>query len=571
MPPQEVPYDYEEVLGLENKKWSQRKIAAHYGRAVSSYNEWRQRQKPKRGRPRKLSPRQQESNESKLEYHKNLDLLAVRKTKYGELEPTLYISDLDHLDWCQTYLSKERYRYDLPHLRELQDMMWSGDQELGLLPRGDGKTVTYLGMTTRELAEVIRPHVTITTPHRVKILFRNIDSNIVKNPIFRKTYGDIIEVEKGHVQSSKSDLFMWPNEEIPYHDTDPLYSCVSREGGVIGSRPLHVHLEDPTQKESEAAVERFKEYYLYTVQPMLSLDKSQDTRQTGTTTRKNPNDVAAFLFEHGWIPFRYKSVELISGEFPSHNDAVWEMRKSRSGEMVRTLVDIKHRGEYKLLNPHWDLNDLLTICVKDYGVFMSQYQNEPIATLGRYFKSVWWKEREPFDTSDYTKYLVADTAFGMKEQADFNCVGIWIVYYNTLVLIDLILEKNLEFDAICNTINRMARKHNVGRSWVHATLKEIWVVQRLRKLMPGVEPVVEKRSKIERINLLDNPWKLGQIIVFDNLEHKTEAKNQWLSYDQLPSTVSKKDDFPDMCATTYEKLRWNLYGDEAGPRIEAMS
>lgn len=509
------------------------------------------------------------SDKSRLEYHGRLDLTHIRKNiKYGELEPTLYKSDLDHLEWMRYYIGDYRYRYDLPHHRELQEMLWIGDKEVGLLPRGDGKTVTYLGMTPREIAEVRRPHVTITIPTRTKILFRSIHNTIIRSPTFRQDYGDIIGVEKGQVQSNKSQLFMWLHEDIPYYDTDPVYTTVSRKSENVGSRPYHLHFEDPTQRESDAAVQKLKEWYADIIRPMLSLDKSQDVRQTATTTRKHTEDFAAYLFYMGWSPFRYESVELLSGVFPSHNDFEWHMEETRSGELVRKVTKLNRVGTYKLLNPNWDLDELLEICAFDYSSFMSQYQNSPVSRSGNYFKEVWWKECEPFDITNHTKYLIADTAFGMKEHADYNSIGVWVIHYNKMHLVKNILIRNLEFDQIVQLINKTARELKVNRSWVHATLKEVWIVQNLRKRMPGVEPITETRSKMERINLLDNPWKLGDIIVFNDIEQKIESKNQWLNYNQKPSTDVRKDDFPDMCATAYSKLMWLMYPGSRTPTPE---
>ena len=572
-------YNFEDAFLLRSKDpiyWTYSRLAKKYGaKDESNIRKKYKRHALARGiqvsrydnyvspgiKARQLTPKQKLSNDSKNEYHGRLDLTNIRKNiKYGELEPTLQLSDMDHLEWMQKMIGFHRYRYDLPHHRELQDLLWLSDKMIGLLPRGDGKTVTYLGMTPREIAERMRPHMTITIPARTKILFRSISDTIVKKPLFRRFYGDIIAVEKGSIQANKSTLHMWLHDDIPYHDTDPVYMSVSRESENVGSRPFHIHFEDPTQRESDAGVIKLQEWYADTIRPMISLDKTQAARQTATTTRKHNKDFAAYLLKQGWSRFKYESLKLLTGRIPSHNDVVWDLVEGEDGELEEVIKSINPVGTYELLNPHWDLKELLEIAILDYSSFMSQYQNSPVSRKGNYFKNEWWLECEPFDYSQHVKYLFADTAFGMKESADFNAIGIWIVHNRRLYLVRNKLVKNLEFDEIVNVINRIAREEKVNKSYVHATLREKWVVQNLKKRMPGVEPVTETKNKVERINLLDNPWKLGDIYVFNNIENKAEAKNQWLNYNQQASTAVRKDDFVDMCATAWMKLQWMVRG-----------
>lgn len=494
--------------------------------------------------------------------YRHIDLNTIRRTKYGELPPTYYVSTLDHYDWLVYYGGEHKYRWDLDYLRELQAMLWTGTEEMAFMPRFSGKTVSWEGMTVREIAEIREPYLTICSPKRTKTLFRAVEKWILRNPKFRQDYGDILAVENGNIQSNRTELVMILHESFNYPYMDEVFKVASVQSDIIGRHPHHIHLEDIIQQDTdtEEVIEKMQEWYLEVLRPMLSLEKGINSRITGTATRKGPEDFYSWLFSQGWNSLHYRAVEVLEGELPSHTDVIFEEETNHYGEIIRKAVDIKYKGEYKFLNPHIDQKELLMIAALKYESFMSQYQNEPVSSKGNYFKREWWEAalEEPFDTSRMTKFMIWDTAFGKTSKADYNAGIVCVVYNSAIHIIDIYLERNLKFGELRDKMVLMAKKHKVNKTWLHVFGREDWILQEVRKLIAGVEKYQETTNKIIRIDLLDTPFKLGQIRVFNTCSYLNLAKTQILQYDRRPSTATKKDDFPDVCATAYEKLQYYL-------------
>ena len=461
------------------------------------------------------------------------------------------------LDFIRSYMQKSKQS---PYIREIQATLKYGDKENINVFRSGGKTTLWIGHALRKFNEVYEPHLTICSPKRTRILFRNIRIPLIRNPLIRQHYGDIIDVDDGSVQASRTDKMIWYHEDIDYDHTDPAFRVASREDDIIGSRPRQIHFEDPTQQESEAGIEKLKVWYGEVVSPMLSLERDIISRETMTSTRKGMNDFSSWLLTQGWSNLHYRVIEVLEGELPSHNDIDWRYEESASGEMIKKVDKINHRGKYKLTNPFLDLDKLLEKCALDYASFMSQYQNEPISRSGRYFNNEWWTEVEPFHHTAMDKYVFTDPNHGTKDaKNDFTCSIVVLIREQTMYIIDAYVQRNLKFYEIKEIHKKLVVKHQAIQNYMHADFTEKWLVQELQREIPGVTPLTDKRNKIQRISTLDQPFKIGQIMIFNDLPYKNECKTMYLQFDQTPSNATKKDDFPDILASAYHKLKWLLF------------
>ena len=483
------------------------------------------------------------SNSSKLEYHKDLSDQEIRNIAYGQLDPTKYISSLPHLEWLRYYVSPDMYYLDLKPLNELQDLLWTGNKELALLPRFGGKTVTYLGMVPRELAEIRQPHLTICSPKRPKTLYRAVERVVLHSTNFRRDYGDILQIKDGRVQANRSNLTMLIHDDFKYPYIDPIYRAVSRETDVIGNHPVHLHFEDPTQHENAAGTAKLIQWYGDVVEPMLSLDDTIISRQTGTTTRKGRKDFANFLFEDGWDEFRYEALTLTSGRWPEHRDIVWKDHVTRSGQKKRKIDYIKPTGTYDMFNPRWNLQRLLEIRIKKYSSFMSQYQNTPISVESDFLQSLQiiepfelWRESDNAKVPLFKQIMVIDPAFGKSSAASETAIIIGFLHASDIYITEVIIDR-LHGMKLVSKCFELYNKYLPRVTKIEDDFKQITtrygINEQLRKI-PGFSKFENKGfgDKHARVQTLEEPLAMHNIKVFNTALDLNKLEDQVNGYSE---------------------------------------
>ncbi len=583
-PPTVYEYGYLDCKALRYKGVSWRKLGERYGRHHSTINERYNRDTEKERinttanrinkknskinsvnlRGHRNSNRQPISRtEDKLEYHNNLTLEEVRRIKYGNLEPTNWVSPLSDLEWCQRYLGMNRFRWGEPYINSTFEVLRSYDKTNLRLWRGAGKTTMWLGSNLRRFNEIPIPRLNICSPKRVRILFRAIRNPLLRNPLIRRDYGDIIDVDDGSVQASRTDKMIWYSDDIDYDHTDPGFRVASREDDVIGSRPAEIHYEDPTQRESESGVVKLKEWHGEVMKPMLSLEKGLHVRETMTSTSKGDEDFGAFLITQGWNYLRYKSVELLEGEFPKKEDVLWDYFKSESGEIARKVKGITHRGKYKLTNPQMDLDKLLEIAALDYPTFMSQYQNQYVSRTGVYFNVDYWIERDQIDCGTcmikhhpwvheqgVQYYCAIDPARGLSDGADNTAIIVVAILNGIGMIVDGFVGKTTD---IVKEYDYFYSTYNLVWTLVEKTFAQIDMnrFNRYRGIIPYTDTA--PRAKYMRIDAMRSYFNDGliQILKQDSDQDRIKGKpyaflyNEYRSYNQTPSTTTRKDDALD--------------------------
>lgn len=561
-------YNYQEALELKKQGYTNEEAARHFGYAGEAG--FRRRHNREISKRAKKQPSKKEISKSEyrapsgIKYaYSHMTDREIRRTRYGDLPPTGYISPLDHQAWLVEFGGKDVYRWDLPHLRHLQAMYWSGNREVGLIPRGGGKTLTWSGLTARWCAEVYEPVLTVCSPKRTKTLHRSVEKFVLRNPRFRRAYGDIIAVDGGNVQSNRTEGTLLLNDEFDYPFIDELLKVASIESDIIGRHPRKIVLEDIIQQESptEEGQQKVKDWYTEVLDPMLSLETGQESNIISYGTRKGPSDWYSWLFSKGWNPVHYKAVNILEGELPSHSDIIWQETENAYGEFNKNAVGVKKTGSFEFLNPYINNEQLLIKAALQYEAFMSQYQNEPVAATGAYFERAWWESAlvPSFNTSGLQKYVFVDTAFGQTSKSDYNAIITVCIREKHIYIIDCYLGQKLKFDELIKQITRMSLHHEAASTTIHQFQREVWVVQEARRYIPSVNPYPETKNKVMRIETLDVPFKMGEIRIFDDLPYMNVAKTQYLQFDRKPSNATKKDDFLDVLATAYEKLKYHMH------------
>ncbi|KKN03475.1 hypothetical protein LCGC14_1107390 [marine sediment metagenome] len=504
---------------------------------MRQYNEWLKDKGPH------LNTSPTESNNPPL----MSDLGKIRRLKYGSIEPTGHISRLDHLSWMRLYFGHHKYRWDFPYLTALQDLLWEGNDKLGHVPRFGGKTVTYLGMTAKELVERKEPLLTICSPKRVKILFR---AMIVRmgSPQLRKDYGDMIAVDDGRVQIDRTERMIWISDKIPYNYEDPWFRVASRETDIIGSHPAHLHFEDISQRESEHATNKLIEWCEDVVVPMLSLEKGVIARKTGTSTRKGPDDFDNYLMTtQGWTN-KGTHFRAMEGYIPNIKDVTLD----EYGNVV--AINKEARDNMEILNPNWDPIKLINIAIKTPISWASQYQNEPIARGGIYFT----KDDIYISDSSITHFTqnkeYSDPAWGTSSKKKTVIIVVSIYNY-ALHILDASIGK-FDTNKIGIETVRMARQWKTIKTKLEnnfAQYKSRFDVDSPLLNLRGVQLFNQDKNKLQRISALKGPLSTGRIRIHPECSFKNEIINEILSYDE-----SKKPwDILDTIAQAYEdNARW---------------
>ena len=544
-------------------------LRRHIGRREATIREANQTDTKNRGTRNTGTKRNRNNTDQgngksdKLEYHQHLELSAIRRTKYGTLEPTGYISDLSDIGWAQQYLGANRFRWNEPYINSTFDVLRTYDKTNLRLWRGAGKTTMWIASNLRRFNEIPITRLNICSPKRVRVLFRAIRNPLLRNPLIRRNYGDVIDVDDGSIQASRTDKMIWYSDDIDYDHTDPAFRVASREDDVIGSRPAEIHYEDPTQRESELGVIKLKEWHGEVMRPMLSLEKGLNVRETMTSTSKGAADFGAYLITQGWNYLRYKSVELLEGQFPDKGDVVWDYFKSESGEMERRVKSITHRGKYKLTNPQMDIDKLLEIAALDYATFMSQYQNEYVSRTGIYFNVKYWIEREKIDCATckikhhpwvhekgVMYYCAIDPARGQTEGADNTAIIIFAIHNGIGMIVDGYVGRTTD---IIKEYDHFYRNYNLTWTLVEKTFAQIDMnrFNRYRGIIPYTDTA--PRAKYMRIDAMRPYFDDGliQVLKQDSDRDRIDGKpyafiyNEYRTYNQTPSTTTRKDDALD--------------------------
>lgn len=472
---------------------------------------------------------------------------SIRRTKYGSLEPTDIKSELSHIDWMRRQFGHDIYKWDLPYLTALQDLVWDGDEQIGHSPRYGGKTVTYLGITPRELVERFEPVLTVCSPKRVKVLFRSMIRRMY-SPQLRLDYGDILAVEEGRIQIDRTEKMMWISDEIPYYYEDPLFRVASQETDIIGSHPTHIHLEDISQQETENITKKIIEWYEDVLLPMTSMEYKVPARKTATSTRKGPFDFDNYLMtKQGWSNTKthFKAIE---GYIPNRKDVTLNEYGS--------VIAIKQEAidKMRILNPAWSPLKLMNIAFKTPITWASQYQNVPIPRGGVYFtKDDIHKTNLDMGLFD-PRQEYSDPAWGTSSKKK-TVILISSVYNYNLYILDASIGK---FDT--NVIE--AETVRLARQWgtIKTKLEDNYAQYRSRfdpnsmiMNLKGVQLFQQDKNKLKRISALKGPMSTARIRIHEQSSFKDDIIGEILSYDES----NKAWDILDTIAMAYEdNARW---------------
>ena len=344
-------YSFEDITILRKEGVTWTDIGKRYNRAHTGPFGWYRREK--KVRQKKLDDLLDAQMLRKSSIKKKiLGATSIRGITYGDLEPTLFISDKSHDEWITHYLGRG-YEWELDYLTEMREALWNDPRTLILLPRGHGKTQTVMALHIRSILEQRIPILVITAGSgNARRMYREVKRHL-RSPKIREDYGDVIASFK----TNYGEMVL--HEDLITSSPDPVYKIVGRDGEVIGLHPAWIHLEDVIQLEyiAEVSNERVKYWY----DEVVEYTATDDTRFTATGTRKGYDDFYNWLMtERNYSLLHKAAVKLVSGRYPVLSDAIHTTTVDDFGNQIKTITSVKRTGTYTTLKcPSHSLDKLL--------------------------------------------------------------------------------------------------------------------------------------------------------------------------------------------------------------------
>lgn len=466
------------------------------------------------------------------------------RENYGNLNPTLYTSDLSDDEWIREYCD---YSWDKVYLTELRAFLMNVDRGLALLPRDSGKTLSVIGLFARHILEVRTPILCITSTSLKTKIYREI-KRILMSPKVRAKYGDMVENFTGHMGE------MWLYNELRQGSPDASFKVVGTSGQVIGGHPDWIHFEDPVQQEflNEESNVNMRDWFDRVIKYMIA------GRITATGTRKSISDFYSFLLDRNFDLFHMKAVELLRGEFPTYNDVVTEV--DDTGRLREIDIDVS-MGEYQVIdcpNKTFEIKELLIGRARNYEAFQAEMQNDPLPDQGTYFIKDDWTEIEPYPSGvleDF--YISCDSAYGSSNSADNTAILVAALHQGKLIIVDGIMGK-LKFDGIIGALKGFYATYKPHQVFLETNFAQIWLKQGTDSAGIPVTQVRQTKNKIMRIDSLKPFYtqKRIQIIKTCPIKHKLYA--EYMQYNQRQSSGMRHDDGLDSLATMMEKVGGDL-------------
>lgn len=469
----------------------------------------------------------QSSNQTrKVKSIGNMTDLEIHRTKYGELPPTLLISELGNDDWIDKYMEydyftdeeelitelKKEWRTD--YLIDLREKIWSMEELVALIPRGYGKTESVLALFIRWILEIRQPLYVVTpASNHSKNMLKRIERQL-KSPRIRRDYGDILN----KVSYDKEMMTIEYHPSFNYTTFDSPLALVTFNGAKEGVHPAWIHFEDVMQKEYKniESNQDIRDKFTKTFSKMRTRRGDKRTKITATGTRYGLDDFYSYLMNDQSMPFvHYKALE--------EDNITW------------------------LRCPNYTLVDLIGEKLKDAASFETSMNNNPVPSSGLYFEREHWIEVGVNDIPYYTNmtyYIVVDPARGMSEGADNTAILVVGISNGVAYVVNGFIGK-IDDDEKVKRITDLHTQYNPAFTLIEKVFAQI----DMRKFahLRGIQGYQDtsRNAKIVRISAMKSYFKDGLIKVVRDIQPYEFILNEYLQYQESHSTTSRKDDAID--------------------------
>jgi hypothetical protein len=458
-------------------------------------------------------------------------LILISRKKYGEIEPTDYVSSLSHDDWNDEYVDyvmKDKIndlkitrksdpqlykvwqkKWRLKYITELSNTIWDEKQVLVLLPRRYGKTERMIVLFARWILEKRKSlYIVVPSGTHGKKIMRKINS-ILRNPRVRRDYGDV-----GTKPVYDADMYyMEYHQDIDWYELDFPLSIVTWNSAKEGAGPSWLHYEDVWQKafKNVDSNNDIEDTYDNTFEKMLP------DKETATGTRYgHPKDFYSMLRDK----YKWKTI---------HYEALPDDEKSW------------------LECPNYTKEVLKNMKKNSPSSFATKMNNNPVPSQGEYFDINEFKEVEDVELPHFTQmqyYIVVDPARGMSDSADNTAILVIGISEGCSWVVDGFVGK-IDDDEKEKKVNRFYVKYNPVNTLIETTFAQIDFkrFQHIRGVVQYRD--TQKKAKIVRISATKSYWADNLIKVRKNMQPHSFLRNEYLMYNETQSTTTRKDDTID--------------------------
>ncbi len=511
----------------------------------------------------------------------NMTDIEIQAIPYGEIEPTLYKSDMNNDDWIDQFmvynytmdinpdleikddeLEQDDYgnffipysvddftyqsidpeivkahkkKWRLKYLSQLSDALWNYSRAMGLLPRGYGKTERVIALFIRWILEVFLPLMVITpkATHSAKILSKI--ERAIKHPSIRRYYGDVIS----GTSYSKDGMILKYSDKIAWHHLDYPLELYTFKSAKEGAHPAWLHFEDVFQQEAKSIdvtislITEFENKFI----PMLSAT----SKFTLTATRYGVTDFYNYLIKIQKIPVLH----------------------------IRAMDD--DNVEW-LACPRFTKHYLTEWKDKNPDSFETQMNNNPIPPQGLYFQLSDWKPitliPSPVTVSGYYGFL--DPAEGLSDSADNSAIRIVAIVDGKSLTVDGIVGK-FKQDELLDWMEFFQKKYKMYEFHVEKLFGLGVTLSHKLNHFNNIRYYTRTQPKAKhmRIKALRGFYRRGLIRIVKTIEayegglkmgFYKQSRLEYLSYEaDKDSSASRKDDCLDTEGMALDILAPYLY------------
>ncbi|KKL77969.1 hypothetical protein LCGC14_2029570, partial [marine sediment metagenome] len=320
---------------------------------------------------------------------------------------------------------------------------------------------------------------------------------------------------------------------IGYISKDPPLSMVTWQGAKEGPHPAWLIFDDTMQKEyrSIESNDDIRYKFAKTFKKMVTRRAGKKTKISVIGTRYGMEDMYSYLRDTQKIPVLHIRA--------LNEDGTW------------------------LYCPNQTLEDLVEEREIDIAAFETTMNNNPIPSSGIFFNADHWIERDKIDCivckikhhpwvheQGVTYYAAIDPNKGMSDSADNAAIIIFAILRGIGMVVDGFVGKTTD---LLKEYDHFYSSYNLTWTLVEKTFAQIDMNRfvKYRGIIPYTDTT--PKAKYMRIDAMRPYFTAGliQVLRQDSEQDKKEGKpyqflyNEYRSYNQSPSTASRKDDALD--------------------------
>ena len=402
-----------------------------------------------------------------------------------------------------------------------------------LEPRKHGKTICLLCLFAFWVIELKKTLIVIVSDQSAQKRIFFALRHILKKPIIRSYYGDIMDADNA------SDYSIMFDPIIQEAHLDPFIRIASISGTWVGSHAQWCHQEDVQQMIalSQATRDRMIDNYDDNLQDIAD-------KNSASATRKGELDYYGELFKRGWRPLHRRSVVFTKGTFPNLDDYIFDTFEYDEAEYIDPVGLTKEYlagVEYTTLDcPNFSFLKLMIRYWRNPDSFFTQYQNEAVSRRAKYFDGTDLEVIKPFKDGRLNghRYQFIDPAFSVEKSKSGSFVAMLIIaILRHEVIIEDIIIRRLSPTELDEWGVLLHTQYDPNESYIENDYAQITTrAQSYNKLLNlrGMDLFINKGfgTKDQRIQSLYGYLFRSQIKIYDTAKDRIPFMRQYRGYNK---------------------------------------